>query len=236
MPAVVKFNHSEPYTQRHLSLQHARDKSSIFWPKHLHAHKCISGCGIDVKAVRSRDSDRRDFDRSRLWYTPVNSRRSHALYLELRQCPALPVRLRSRGSNPRHAPSRLVTTPRSWPFPFGSTVLGGFRTTRSQKNTWKIYWCWLGSNPGRLISSLTLYRLCHRAPLGFLYFLLMRMGMLCEPDALARNIDKTWSLLTLRSGAVFSSLHTNVFEAKLSNCVQIHQRCSSYIYCLQQIV
>ena len=62
MPAVVKFNHSEPYTQRHLSLQHARDKSSIFWPKHLHAHKCISGCGVDVKAVRSRDSDRRDFD------------------------------------------------------------------------------------------------------------------------------------------------------------------------------
>ena len=71
MPAVVIFNHSESYTQRHLSLQHARDKSSIFWPKHLHAHKCISGCGVDVKAVRSRDFDRRDFDRSRLWYTPI---------------------------------------------------------------------------------------------------------------------------------------------------------------------
>ena len=32
-------------------------------------------------------------------------------------------------------PSLLVTTPRRWPFPFGPTVLGGFRTTRCQKNT-----------------------------------------------------------------------------------------------------
>ena len=71
MPAVVIYNHSKSYTQRHLSLQHARDKSSIFWPKHLHAHKCISGCGVDVKEARSRDFDRRDFDRSRLRYTPV---------------------------------------------------------------------------------------------------------------------------------------------------------------------
>ena len=43
--------------------------------------------------------------------------------------------LRSRESNPRHARSLLVTTPRRWPFPFGPTVLGGFRTTTSQKNT-----------------------------------------------------------------------------------------------------
>ena len=48
---------------------------------------------------------------------------------------ALPVRLRSRESNPGHALSLLVTTPRRWPFPFGPTVLDGFRSTRSQKNT-----------------------------------------------------------------------------------------------------
>ena len=62
MPAVVIFNHPKSYTQRHLSLQHARDKSSIFGPKHLHVQKCISGYGVDVKEVRSRDFDRRDFD------------------------------------------------------------------------------------------------------------------------------------------------------------------------------
>ena len=44
------------------------------------------------------------------------SRGSHALYLELHECPALTVRLRSRDSNPNHAPSILVTTPRRWPF------------------------------------------------------------------------------------------------------------------------
>ena len=31
--------------------------------------------------------------------------------------------------------SLLVTTPRRWTVPFGPTVLGGFRITRSQKNT-----------------------------------------------------------------------------------------------------
>ena len=55
----------------------------------------------------------------------IVSRGSHALYLELRQCPALPVRLRCRESNPRHAPSLLVTTPRRWPFLFRPTVLDG---------------------------------------------------------------------------------------------------------------
>ena len=69
MPAVVIFNHSKSCTQCHLSLQHAQDKSSIFWPKYLHAHKCFSGCGVDVKEVRSRDFDRRDFDRFTLSYT-----------------------------------------------------------------------------------------------------------------------------------------------------------------------
>ena len=63
------------------------------------------------------------------------SRGSHAPYLELRQCPAVPVKLRSRESNPRHAPSLLVITPRRWLFLFKPTVLGGFRTTRSRKNT-----------------------------------------------------------------------------------------------------
>ena len=29
----------------------------------------------------------------------------------------------------------LVTTSKRWPFAFGHTVLGGFRTTRNQKNT-----------------------------------------------------------------------------------------------------
>ena len=53
---------------------------------------------------------------------------SCVLYLELRQCPALPVRLQSRESNPKHFPSLLVTTPRRWPFPIGTTVLDGFRT------------------------------------------------------------------------------------------------------------
>ena len=44
------------------------------------------------------------------------------------------MRLRSRESNPRHAtPSLLVTTPSRWPSSFRPTVLGGFRTTRSQK-------------------------------------------------------------------------------------------------------
>ena len=68
-------------------------------------------------------------------WTNSYSRGSHALYLELRQCPALPARFRSRKSNPRHALSLLVTTPKRWPFPFGPTVSGGFRTTRSQKYT-----------------------------------------------------------------------------------------------------
>ena len=94
------------------------------------------------------------------------SRGSHALYLELRQCPALPVRLRSRESNHRHALSLSVTTPRRWPFPFGPTVLGGFRITRRQKSTQKkSVGVGRDSNPGRLISSPTLYVLCHRAPL-----------------------------------------------------------------------
>ena len=33
-----------------------------------------------------------------------------------------------------------------------------------EKHLETIHWCWPGSNPGRLISSLTLYPLCHRAP------------------------------------------------------------------------
>ena len=57
----------------------------------------------------------------------------HPLYLELRQCPVLPVRLRFQKSNPRHDPSLLVTTPRRCPLPFGVTVLDRFRTIRSQK-------------------------------------------------------------------------------------------------------
>ena len=60
MPAVVIFNHSKSYTQCNLSLQHARHKSSIFCPKHLHAHKCISGCGLEILIVETLIV--RDFD------------------------------------------------------------------------------------------------------------------------------------------------------------------------------
>ena len=115
---------------------------------------------------RDRSQSRRTWNQH---WTNSYSRDSHTLYLELRQCLALPVRLRSRESNPRPAPSLLVTTLRHWPFPFGSTVLGRFRTTRSQKNTQKKS---IGivrdSIPGCLISSLTFYPLCHRTPLEFL--------------------------------------------------------------------
>ena len=33
-----------------------------------------------------------------------------------------------------------------------------------EKHLEKIHWCWPGSNPGRLISSLTVYPLCQHAP------------------------------------------------------------------------
>ena len=106
------------------------------------------------------------------YLTRSYSRGSHALYLELRQCPALPVKLRTRELNLRHAPSLLVTIPRRWPFPVGPTLLGGFRTTRSLKNTQKkSIGVGRDPNPGRLISSLTLYPLFHRAPSRFLLIL-----------------------------------------------------------------
>ena len=94
-------------------------------------------------------------------WTNSYSRGSHALYLELRQCPALPVTLRFRESNLRHAPSLLVTTPRRWPCALGPTVLGGFRTTRSQTKHKKSSGVSRHSNSGRLISSPTFYSLDH---------------------------------------------------------------------------
>ena len=82
-------------------------------------------------------------------WTNSYSRGSHALYLELRQQLTLPVRLRFRESNPRHAPSLLVTTLRRWLFSFEPTVVSGFRTTRSQENYFeKIDSCWPGFEPG----------------------------------------------------------------------------------------
>ena len=38
----------------------------------------------------------------------------------------------------------------------------------SEKHLKKIHWCWPGSNPGRLISSLTFYPMCHCAPSNFI--------------------------------------------------------------------
>ena len=73
----------------------------------------------------------------------VISRGSHTLYLELRQCPALPVRLRSRESNPRHAPKSFWSPHQgAGPFLLDLQVLGGFRTTRNQKNraAWLAVW------------------------------------------------------------------------------------------------
>ena len=78
------------------------------------------GTALSTVVNRSRfDSRRRSQSRliQNQHWTNNYSRGSHAPYLELRQCPALPVKLRSRESNPRHAPSLLVTTPRHWPFP-----------------------------------------------------------------------------------------------------------------------
>ena len=47
--------------------------------------------------------------------------------------PALPVRLRSRESNSRHAPSFLVTTPRRWPFSCPVfNVAGGSQTHKTK--------------------------------------------------------------------------------------------------------
>ena len=125
-----------------------------------------TGSGLILRAGASRASPEIRY------LTRSYSRGSHALYLELRQCPALPVKLRTRELNLRHASSLLVTTPRRWSFPFGPTLLGGFRTTRSLKNTQKkSIGVGRDPNPGRLISSLTLYPLFHRAPSRFLLIL-----------------------------------------------------------------
>ena len=59
-------------------------------------------------------------------------------------------------------PSFLITTPRRWPLTYSFRWVPNHQNP--EKHLEKIHWCWPGSNPGRLISSLTLYLLCHRTP------------------------------------------------------------------------
>ena len=73
-------------------------------------------------------------------------------------------------SNPRHAPSLLVTTPKAialscWTYSFRWVP----NHQEPEKLLEKIHWCWPGSNPGRLISSLTFYPLYRHALVHMLY-------------------------------------------------------------------
>ena len=67
-----------------------------------------TGSGLILEAGASRTSPGINIGRT------AYSRGSHALYLELRQCPALPVRFRSRESNPRHALKSFGRYTRRW--------------------------------------------------------------------------------------------------------------------------
>ena len=89
------------------------------------------------------------------------SRGSHALYLELRQCPALTVKLRFRKTCSQsfgHHTKALALS--FWTYSFRWVP----NYQEPEKKLGKIHWCWQDSNPVRLISSPTLYPLGHCAP------------------------------------------------------------------------